>query len=203
MTSKGAMLLRDKDAHPLALHLILLEQFTDSCVQWEAETLWFEIQRELGSVAGPNKPKIQAVRTILTATATLRDYGTFQHVCAALMGLEPDFSQIILPSAESMAFCVSIINRLYSEPPVLGADVQKFIAAVLAEAGFVVAPAPLGAADDELALVAPAADRAAFFAAVRLGYPPQGSRTEIQFEKHSAVSAFLREMDGRLAKQLN
>lgn len=141
------------DAHPLMLDIVLINQFGAEWLEWEAETLWAEIQRVFKQPSIPvhNRNKIQAVRTAHVVESPWIDWETFVVVSQSLNNNIPNFQLLHKPSPSQIMNSVSILNRIAKRT--FSDEIQKFIAACFLDEGIYFLPEPVRFAQDEAAML--------------------------------------------------
>lgn len=141
------------DVHPILLDMLLLDVFSVDWLAWEAETLWFEIQRVFKQSAIPvhNKNKIQAVKTAHLVESPWTDWETFTVLSQSLNNNIPNFMMLHKPTPAQIMNTVTILNKIrlleFSD------EVQKFIAACFLDESIYYLPEPVDFAQDEAAML--------------------------------------------------
>lgn len=140
-TTKSAA-FTSKDSHPLLLDLILLQDFGREYIEWEADTVWREIQLTHGvAVSDISKNKIQAARTCHTTDNPYRYWEIFEKVAVSFDGATPLFDIIQKPSAHVCA--AALTTMAFLRDVAVADEVYKFIGAVLLDEGILYGPGVL------------------------------------------------------------
>lgn len=84
------------DAHPLALAMAIFSKMGGDWVEWEAETLRWEIAREfnVSSISPANWEKIQAVRALMLTVGFWAEWHIFEKILQALNNNIPQFDTL-------------------------------------------------------------------------------------------------------------
>lgn len=150
----ASLFLTSPMTHPLALHLLCIWKFTSEYLAWEPETIWEELHRLFGAAPSLlNKSKINACRVVHTSLSPFEDWMVFEKVVLPFGFVQPQFSVVQKPSAAVVANGVGLMQTLRAHPYSL--DIEKFIAAVLLDAGFTNAPRQLSFMADRIRPVVP------------------------------------------------
>lgn len=94
------------------------------------------------------KDMISALTTLFVTDVPYRDYLTFEKVVWALNGFSPRMDIIEMPPVELIAYAMSIIKSIGSFE--VDDEIWKYIASVLSENGYLVAPSQLSGAQKYL-----------------------------------------------------
>lgn len=138
------------DAHPLLLDAILLDKYGPLWLDWEPETIWFEISDDFKQdVSVHNRNKIQAVKLCHLVDSPWTDWDAFVVVVQALNNNVPNFRTLQRPSIAQIMNAVNIMDKIKSEDEVkFSEEVMKFIAACFLDEGVVYLPPPVDEAQE-------------------------------------------------------
>lgn len=138
------------DAHPVALTMVLLEQFGHEWFVWEPETLKQEILDSFRatSISEQNWQKLQAVRTVVNSVGLWKEWEIFEKVIQAINNNVPRFDILQRCSLAQLMAGVDMIGTLRSEQ--YHDEVARYVAACALEGGVIYAPAPLEFAQPHL-----------------------------------------------------
>lgn len=142
-------LWRSPDAHPLALVMMVIDLEGDEALSWAGETLRLTLERRGIQLSNSAWIKLQAVRPLFTSLTPWYRWEVFNWVATGLTGSAPNF-EYFEPSSIGAAMNAINIMRVADPKQELGEEVQKFVAALLKDAGSTFAPAPLQFAQHEL-----------------------------------------------------
>lgn len=143
------MLLKDPEAHPLALMLIVLDRYGQDCLEWDPEVLRATMIRDNLQVSGASWDKIKAVIVLLNSPSPWRQWEVFHWMSRALGGKPPNFVYLEQPELGHLFVCADIMAIVDSKR-VTAIEVDKFVAAALRHEGHVYAPESLAFAQREL-----------------------------------------------------
>lgn len=132
-------LFNNPETHPTVLFVTLSRRFMSSWVNWESETLWCAIRRYFGPVGDITKNKIEALRVAVKTDLPWQDWDVFEDCGLAWNGIIPIFGAFQPMTPSQTAFAVSIL-RMVRPDEEFSAEVSAYMAAVLDDAGFVLAP---------------------------------------------------------------
>jgi hypothetical protein len=106
------------DAHPVALVMSLLGQFDTDWVDWEPDTLRKEILTtfEAPSISPHNWEKIQAARTLMTASTYWNEWHVFEKINQALNNNIPVFDISQRCTVAQLMAGVDIASQIREEP---------------------------------------------------------------------------------------
>lgn len=144
----------DQEAHPILLAEVLVRLFGAEWIEWEPETLWYEITETLRrpkwapTVSEANRNKIQAVRTLQRSDSPWEQWEVFVPVALALSGNVPRFDVLNSPTLAQAMGCKATADQVQKKD--LGEDVLYFLSAVCLEAGVCWLPEPLSAVNEVL-----------------------------------------------------
>lgn len=140
------------DAHPVALGMVLMEKFSYDWIEWEADTLKYEIIRtfKASGVSDHNWQKIQAFRTLLSTTLPWEEWDAFENVVLALNNVVPLVDILQMCSLAQLAAGVDIINQIRDDQE-YQSEVVGYVAACAVQEGVTWLPEPLDFAREMLA----------------------------------------------------
>ena len=134
--------LTKPDTYSVGLHILLLRTLGIEYLEWESETVWQECKRIFGQRPSLlNRGKIQACRTLHIAETPYSDWFIFEKTVLGLVGLPVQFHMMQKPSVNLVAVGVQTMQSLRLLP--FSSDVEKYIAGILLDEGFVFPPAEL------------------------------------------------------------
>jgi hypothetical protein len=148
-SANKATLWRHPNAHPVTLITMVIDQEGNEALEWSSDTLRTTLERKGVTLSNSSWIKLQAVRALFTSPTPWRRWEIFNWTAAGLTGSAPNFEMLEPASVGAAMHAINIMKMIdpQREPE---EEVQKFIAALLRDAGATYAPAPLAFAQDEL-----------------------------------------------------
>jgi hypothetical protein len=145
------------DWHPFAIWTKLASRFGDEWLGWDTETIQETLRQETGAEPSPvTMNKIAALKLVSSKPQEFgADWQVFEKVCLAFDGQSPRISLIEDLTPEQMAMGLSSVRMITAAPITFTPELQKYCAARLFDAGFVLAPPELGFCDAELQKMIP------------------------------------------------
>mgnify|MGYP003558525258 CR=1 FL=1 len=193
-------------AHPYVLDLALLREYGPEWMEWERETLEYQIPRNFRTtgISDLNMSKLQAIKTLHLVDSFWQDWEVFIAVAMPLNGLFPDFDILQAPTVAQCAVAIDIANRVR---PVLkwSDEMLAYLATVHQHDGVACAVENLSFVelDNEDYPVDCAAVQELWPAVRRSGKAPtDDSSTSEQLRRLLAVHETVRESQNQLAAQL-
>lgn len=140
----SANLLRNPDAHPLALDLLLLQKYGADWLDWELESLVHHVQEDFRtpSIADINIEKLQACKALHLVDDFWTKWEVFLHCCAPFNGALADFQRMQVPDVAECMVAVDIANRIRQDVG-WSSEVKTFLAAVHLHSGILCPQPPL------------------------------------------------------------
>lgn len=142
--------------HPLVLDFLLAGKYGVDWLLWEPESVWSNIVHDFGlqglELGRHARAGIQATKTIHANDSFWMDWEVTGWCTQVLCGHLPDFEVLQMPSPWELAHAVDCARVLRKRIP-YAAEVQKWMAACLLDAGLVFAPPPLDFLQDDIAMV--------------------------------------------------
>ncbi len=137
-------LLRNPDAHPVALDLVLIKKYGADWLRWEYETLITRITQDFQAttVADVNVEKIQACKALHLVDDFWHKWEVFNACVAALNGSFADFQRLQAHTVPECMLAVDIANRIRTDVR-WSPEVTAFIAAVHQHDGILCPQPPL------------------------------------------------------------
>jgi len=131
------------DAHPVALAMVLQEKFRHYWIDWEPETLKFEILATFNatSISEHNWSKLQACRTLMTANSFWCAWEVFEKVIQSLNNNLPDFEMAQRCSMSQLMTGVDIASQIRKEE--FSDEIKGYVSACAIEEGVTYLPEPL------------------------------------------------------------
>jgi hypothetical protein len=137
------------DSHPVVLDFALIKAFGVAWFNWEAETLWAEIQRTFQTqISELTRAKIQTVKTCHVSLLPWAKWQVFEKVIQGLNNVIPRFDTMQAPSVEQLYAGIDILDTLRRQP--FEDEVRLYMAAALLHDDIIYAPAPLDIIQTEL-----------------------------------------------------
>lgn len=143
------LLLKDPEAHPLVLMMLVLDRYGDACLEWDPEVLRATLIKDNIQMSGLCLDKLRAVMVMIMSPSPWRQWEVFHWMCRAVTGRAPNFVFLESPEIGAMMVCADIM-KLIDPPRKTAIEVDKFVAAALKLEGHVYAPPPLDFAQREL-----------------------------------------------------
>jgi hypothetical protein len=198
-------LFTNKEASPVVLGLVLLKEFGSEYLDWEADTIWKEIEKTWGTTTSEaNKNKIQAIRTCHVTDLPYEAWETFEKVSMGLMGYPPRFDvmQQLTPHMAAVAIDTMQQIRNFS----ISREVYKYVAAAMLDFGMVYGLGPLQPANEYIKPLVPEGLPSKVAALLESGRKPsfdKGSEHDIQIVKVRSVEDVLSEHTQALLEQMD
>jgi hypothetical protein len=126
-------------AHPLQILEVLGLRYKTNWPDWEPETLWWAMRRDYGPVGEIARNKIGALRIAVISDMPWQDFDTFENCADAWNDLVPIFGAFNPVSPMQAALAVSVLRGIRPDEE-FGYEVSAYIAAILEEHGWVLAP---------------------------------------------------------------
>jgi hypothetical protein len=138
------------DAHPVALAMVLQEKFRHFWIDYEAETLRFEILAtfKATSISDHNWAKIQAVRTLMSSDSFWSAWEVFEKVIQSLNNNLPTFEVAQRCTVAQLMAGVDMASQVRQLP--FNEEVLGYISASSIEEGITYLPDPLEFAQQTL-----------------------------------------------------
>lgn len=138
------------DTHPVIIDLALLNKYGAEWLEWEPETVQFEVQRDFGAISDLNFSKAMALKTMHLVDSFWQQWEVFNWCCASLNSLFPDFEVMQVPTVAQVMVAVDIANRV-REDVQWSEEVRIFIGKVHEHDGIFVPQPPV----DTIAIIEP------------------------------------------------
>ena len=144
------------DTHPLALHVMLGSRYGDEWLDWDMEALQETLAQDTGKEpSNIVMNKIAAIHmVIMSPDEFFNDWYAFEKIAIALDGQPPRWSLVEDLEPEQMASAVGIVTRL-APGHEFSAELKKYAATRLFDAGLVLSPPSLGFCDPVLSTMIP------------------------------------------------
>lgn len=131
----------DEEAHPLALLIAIFAWFEKDALEWEPETLWFElaalgIKQEIPEIT---KNKIMAVRGVHRINDFFSDWRSFELVGSALNNHIPNFHKSQPLTMNEITNAISILDKIRKDDD-YSIEVKAYISVIARNEGFIVLP---------------------------------------------------------------
>jgi hypothetical protein len=131
-------LFNTTDVPPLVYREVLAEKYKGDWMEWEPETLWWQVRKDFGPVNEIARNKIMALRACLKTNTPWIDWDAFENVANAFNDNIPIFGLVQPPELEEAAYAVMMLRELEDWP--FGSEVSGYLAAVCLSAGLIYAP---------------------------------------------------------------
>jgi hypothetical protein len=135
-------LLRNQDAHPVVLDMVLIKKYGTDWLEWEPETFDIVLRKDFGETSDLNIVKIQAMKTLHLVDTFWQRWEVFNWLTACLNSVFPDFELLQVPTVAQCMVAVDIANRVRMDVP-WSDEVKEFLAVVHRHDGIFVPQAPL------------------------------------------------------------
>lgn len=143
--------VRDEDTPAILLQEVIKKLLGPSCVTYEPDTIFLELERMDVEVPDLNKAKISMMNALVASDPVIYDYSVFKNAALLFNDEMPDVDvcEEVLP--EQIAWAVKCFDLIYS-PSTLYFDYDPIVytATVLHREGYFFAPTPLDYAQEEL-----------------------------------------------------
>jgi len=144
------------DAHPLAIYVMLGSRYGDEWLDWDMEVIQETLAQDTGKE--PSKivmNKIAALHmVIMSPDEFFNDWYAFEKISIALDGQPPRWSLVEDLEPEQMASAVGIVTKIVPGHD-FSAELKKYAATRLFDAGFILSPPSLGFCDPVLSTMIP------------------------------------------------
>jgi hypothetical protein len=150
MASDSSAYLDRDDAHPITLMAALDATLGDEWKSWEPETIRESVVAETGvDLSDSNMNKVMAMKiAMVRPDRVYGDWHILEKVAVALDGDQPTMTEVEEVSPETLSHALAVMKKMAKGR--VSNQVQKYAAARLYEAGYVLAPPTLAFADTSL-----------------------------------------------------
>jgi hypothetical protein len=136
-------LFTHQDTHPTVLDFAMLKSFGAEWVEWDAETLWQEIERVFNAkVSSTNRSKLRSVQVLHRQDLPWTSWHVFEKIIQALNGTPPNFEVMQIPTLEYLYAGVDMMDSFRKERP-FSDEVRLYMAGVVLHENVFFVPAPL------------------------------------------------------------
>lgn len=140
--TKVSHLFTHQNAHPVALHHVLTNEFGVDWLIWDHSALWDEIKLTFGTIpSNLARCKVQALRTLQANELYWGCWEVAYPVIRSLNNKMPDFYVHQPPTPAQIYAAVDMINLIRKMPYLL--EVKNYLAGILLSEGIYYAPPPL------------------------------------------------------------
>jgi hypothetical protein len=132
-------LFADKRANPLQMLKVLEGKYGTKWAEWEPATLWWALRRDFGPVGELARNKILALKVAATTGTPWHDWDIFEKCGLAWNDIMPVIGTFQPMTPMQCAFAVEILRDVRPDEE-FRTEVNAYIAAILEEDGFALAP---------------------------------------------------------------
>lgn len=134
-------ILLDSEAHPLALLIAMFAWFEKDALEWEPETLWFELEA-LGvkqEIPEITKNKIMAIRGVHRINDFFSDWRSFELVGTTLNNNIPNFHKSQPLTLNEITNAMNILDKIRKDDD-YDITVKAYVSVIARNEGFIVLP---------------------------------------------------------------
>lgn len=142
------------DTHPLVFDQLLADRYGISWLQWEPETLWQSIHKDMAlhtEISRNARFGIQAIKTLHLNDTFFVDWQTTCWCTQALDGYMPDFD-VLQDCSPGQLLHAAAVAKLLRGRMKYDEEVKCWMAASFLDAGLVYAPSPLESIQPEIVM---------------------------------------------------
>jgi hypothetical protein len=140
---------RNPDAHPMVLATLLIDKYGQSVVEWMPITLQQTLEKDGILLSNSAYAKVLSAFVMIASPSPWRRWEVFHWVARGLSGQQPNIVYLETPELGHL-FVMADMMKLLDPKRQSGIEVDKYVAATLAEDGIHYAPPPLDFSQREL-----------------------------------------------------